>query len=102
MTDNTRDIAVATAAQMKSHVDDCFEVRKRNEAMLAKIDKKIDSNSDALDRKIDNNAASVDTKIEQVMEKLDKLIWYVLPILGGVILLAHMPDWIMAFVERGK
>lgn len=39
--ENTRDIAVATAAQVNAHVVDCLEVRKRNEKKLDLIDVKL-------------------------------------------------------------
>ena len=74
--DTTRDIAVATQAQMTAHVVDCLEVRRRNEAKLDKIDVKID-----------------DTATE-INKKLDKIMWVVLPILGGIILAGHFLDWL--------
>lgn len=64
--DDTRDIAVDTAAQVKAHVVDCLEVRRRNEAKLDKID-----------------------------NKLDKMMWIVLPALGGLVLASHAVDWYM-------
>lgn len=75
--DNTRDLAVATSAKMDAHVVDCLEVRKRNEAKLDKIDIKIDVTA------------------TEINHKLDKLLWIVLPVLGGLVLASHAVDWIL-------
>lgn len=60
MATDTRDIAVAADTKIDAHVVDCLQVRMRNEAKLDNID-----------------------------AKLDKLMWYILPIFGGVILIAQ-------------
>ncbi len=85
--ETTRDLAVQTAAQVQAHVQDCFEVRKRNETKLDKIDVKVDE----LDDKIDETSS-------RIYQKIDKLQWILLPILGGLILGAHSIDWILAFM----
>lgn len=70
---DTRDIAVATAAEMKAHVVDCLEVRQRNEKKLDKID-----------------------------SKLDTVVRNVTLIIGGIIVLSRMPDWLPVIVEHLK
>jgi hypothetical protein len=63
--DDTRDIAVESRSNISAHIADCAAVRQRNEKKLDKID-----------------------------EKLDKILWIVLPILGGIILASHIADWL--------
>ncbi len=71
----TRDIAVEARTNINSHIADCVEVRERNEKKLDKIE-----------------------------DKLDKISWYIPLIIGGVIVLAHAPDWVVAYtgVQQNK
>lgn len=71
MDDSTRDIAVATAAEMKAHVVDCLEVRIRNER-----------------------------KLDKISDKLDNVVKNVALIIGGLIMLSRMPDWLPEIIAH--
>lgn len=70
-TEDTRDIAIGAETKIDAHLTDCATYRQ-----------------------------STETKLIKINDKIDKINWFLPLIIGGLVVLTHVPEWLNLFAQH--